>query len=360
MATLTRASNQWTTRPKDERYDSLEGLHLAAQGYRERARKALVATRDLHPVVLEDGKVGLNGKTGINAPVTHWAFGQLARISDAPADYLRSLPASLAVECLQEGITSPKSGHDAQTMVLFDQNGDATIRALTSTKYTRIFNSDVTTRLVRLNQERPEWQPAPAAMDGSRGLYMGDRDMFAFLVDNNRRVFEKDENGGFSRGFFVWNSEVGAEAFGLMTFLYEYVCGNHIVWGAKAIRELRLRHVGSADERAAQAFDATITAYDETSSSTEETMIRTARGFRIAESKDDVLDKVFGLRVPVLTRKALEASYTVADQFSDWYGDPRTAWGLANGITQFSQSKAYANQRVELDRAAGRVLDMAF
>lgn len=365
MSTLTRASTQWATRPQDEKFSSLADLHQAALGYRERARKAVIATKDLHPVVLEDqvsGEpkgVGLNGKTGVTAPVTHWAFGQLARIADAPAEYLRGLPAPLAVQCLEAGIANPKAQHDPQTLVLLDQNGSATVRALTSTRYTRIFNSDVTARLIRLSEERPEWQPAPAAFDGARGLYLGDRDMFAFLVDNDRRIFEKS-NGGLSRGFFVENSEVGASSFVITTFLYEYVCGNHIVWGAKAIRELRLRHVGANDEKAFNAFQATVVEYMESSAEDEEALIGKARSFRIAEDKDSVLDKVFGLRQPALTRKVLEQSYALSEQFSDWYGDPRTAWAVANGITQYSQSKNYANQRNELDRAAGRVLDMAF
>lgn len=359
MSTLTRASNQWATRPKDERFASLEDLHASAVASRERARKASIATQDLHASVI-DQSVVLNGKSGLTAPLTHWAFGQLARIANAPADYLRKLTPALAASCVNEGIAKPgDQNHDPNTLVLFDQNGSTQVRALTSTSYARIFDVDITSRLMRLAEQKPEWQPAPAAFDGSRGLYRGDRDMFAFLVDNDRRIFEK-KNGGLSRGFFVWNSEVGAEAFGIMTFLYEYVCGNHMIWGAQAVKELRLRHVGNVGEKADAAFDATIIQYAESSFQREEELITRAQSYKIADTKDDLLDKVFGLRIPVLSRKVIESAYALADQFSEWYGDPRTAWGMANGITQFSQSKSYANQRVDLDRAAGKVLDLAF
>jgi hypothetical protein len=360
MATLTKASAQWVNRPADESYESLEALHQAAGTAAQRARKAVVPTRDLHPVVMSDGNIALNGSSGINAPLSHWSFGQLARIADAPADYLRQLPAPLAVDCLVQGIRNPQTNHDDNTLVLFDQNGSTRVRALTSTGYARIMNVDVTSRLIRLAEQKPEWQPAPAAMDGKRGLYQGDRDMFAFLVDNGRRVFEQAPGGGLSRGFFVWNSEVGAESFGICTFLYEYVCGNHIVWGAKAVKELRLRHVGKALENSMSGIDAYLKEYEDSSAKTEEDLIFKARQFRIGETKDEVLDKVFGLRVPALSRKVIVGAYEIAENFSDRYGDPRTAWAVANGITQFSQSKQYANQRVELDRAGGKVLDMAF
>jgi hypothetical protein len=29
-----------------------------------------------------------------------------------------------------------------------------------------------------------------------------------------------------------------------MTFLYEYVCGNHRVWGARHLDEARIIHIG--------------------------------------------------------------------------------------------------------------------
>jgi hypothetical protein len=29
-----------------------------------------------------------------------------------------------------------------------------------------------------------------------------------------------------------------------MTFLYEYVCGNHRVWGASNVVEVKIRHIG--------------------------------------------------------------------------------------------------------------------
>lgn len=372
MATLERASREWANRPADERFASLADLHAKAEEKRQRARTSTVPTDSLLPV-LSDGSgtetsapstgdsIALQGRqSGIIAPLSHWAFGQLAKIAQAPADYLRSLPTAIVVDALKFGVIKHAGQQDPETRILFDQNGHATVRALTSTRYSRIFDSDITSRLIRLTEMRPEWQPAPAAFDGSRGLYMGDRDMFAFMVDNDRRIFETGPGGGLGRGFFAWNSEVGASTFGICTFLYEYVCGNHRVWGAKAVREMRVRHVGDADQRALGQFDVTVTAYADSAASREENLIGQAQRYRIADTKDEVLDRIFALRDPFLTRKVLADSYDVAEKHSDWYGDPRTAWGIAGGITELSQTKQYAGQRVDLDRAAGKVMDMAF
>ena len=182
-----------------------------------------------------------------------------------PRSAAASLAPTLAADCLNAGL--PEADGDARLLLNGDASGHMTARAITSDRYSRIWNADITARLLDL-EAGGVWQPAPAAFDGSRGLYLGDRDMFAFMVDNERRIFETLPGGGLSRGFFAWNSEVGAASFGIMTFLYEYVCGNHRVWGAKQVSEVRLRHVGEGlDHRAFSTLRATLINYANTSAS---------------------------------------------------------------------------------------------
>jgi len=82
--------------------------------------------------------------------LTHWAFGQLARIAGAPAEYLRSLPANIVVDAVTHGLKNPTNNRDEDTRLLVDRYEHDTIRAMTSTSYTRIFNADITGRLLRL------------------------------------------------------------------------------------------------------------------------------------------------------------------------------------------------------------------
>lgn len=56
--------------------------------------------------------------------------------------------------------------------------------------------------------------------------------------------------------------------------------------------------------------------------------------------------------------RASEA-YALTDRYSDVHGNPRSAWGFSSGVTRLSQSIGYADDRMELDRAAGRVLSLA-
>lgn len=361
MTTLMAANRQWMSRPADERYASTADLHAAALGGKELARRSEVKTSKLR-VEAHDGNVFLMGAKD-QIQLTNWSFGQLSTAADAPASYLQRLPAHMAADCINHGIRESITAkdRDRDNLMLFkkEHSGMVTLRALTSTRYSRIWNSDITRRLVEL-EETTEWQPAPAAFDGSRGLYLGDRDMFAFMVDNNRRIFEKGPGGGLSRGFFVTNSEVGACSFKLTSFFYNYVCGNHMVWGASGIKEIKIRHVGNADTIATDELRAELTAYADGSAKEDELKVEKMRTYTIGKDLDDVLDKVMGLRIGGLSRKLVTAGYELAQQREDWYGAPNTMWGLAGGLTEIARDMPNADDRTALEATTGKLMEIAF
>jgi hypothetical protein len=356
---LTKANNQWASRPADERFGSIAAMHDRALASRTGAAVAKIKADALR-LVAQGDDLQLQGPTGQTASLTNWSYRQVASRAGAPVDYITTLPAPLAAECLNTGLRRSEDSSDS--MVLFDKSGPAglTARAMTSDKYSRIWNADITARLLELEARGP-WQPAPAAFDGSRGLYLGDRDMFAFLVDNNRRIFESGPAGGLSRGFFIWNSEVGASSFGIMTFLYEYVCGNHRVWGVSDIAEMRIIHIGRDQQR--KAFDkmtVELRKYADASAAEDEAKVTAARRFVIGANKDEILDELFKLKAPGLTRKLIGQSYDLAEKRVDWYGNPRTAWGMAGAITEIARDLPYAADRNTIELAATKVMEMAF
>jgi hypothetical protein len=359
MSVLTHANREWESRPADERFGSLQDMHRAALAFRDNAAQGTVPTKNLI-VRPEDEGLVVTGSTGLPACLTHFSFGQIASKAGAPAGYLRTLPAKLAAECINTGLDGLSA--DEKAMLLFDRRGALKLRGLTSEKYARIWNSDVTERLLQIEAEGP-WQPAPAAFDGSRGLYLGDRDMFAFMVDNNRRIFEKGPAGGLSRGFFMWNSEVGARSIGVATFLYEYVCGNHRVWGASDVKEVSIRHIGDLGTDGEKAFAklaVELQRYAESSAADDEAKVAAAMQYEIAATKDEVIDAVFKFATGSLSRTKITEAYDLAATREDWYGSPRTAWGLSGGMTQLARDLPNADDRHALDKAAGKILEMAF
>jgi len=385
---LFKASRQWAERPNDERFWTLGEMYEACKAYAESAVQAKVPYSDIR-VEADGNDVLLSGRTGQRAELTHWAFGQLSSLIGAPASYLRNLPATLAVQNLNHGLKmraeDDKDHRDAQ--LLFHRNGGLLLRAMTSDLYKLIWNWKVIQRLRDL--ETDGWRIPPARVAPNigglvcrpatekdvlevkaqgglaievgdmicpSGLYASDHDMFAFMINEKNRI-DDGTDLGLSRGFFVENSEVGDASFKLTTFLYRFVCGNHIVWDASNVKEVRLRHVGTADFASGRVI-ANFRKYADDSASGLEAQIAKARRVEIAGSMEEVVDRLFSLRIS--SRKVLEQSYAVAERHVDIDGSPRSPWGFAQGMTRYSQTLPYADQRSEIDRAAGKVLQIAF
>lgn len=383
---LFKASQQWSTRPDDERFWTLDEMRNVCKTYADSAKTSSVPYDKLRAEV-DEGEVKIAGRSGVFARLTHWAFGQMARIAEAPAEYLRRLPATLAVQNLNHGLKAHTQTNQAS--LLFHSNGDLILRSVTSDMYSRIWNWELIDRLLPLMAQGWRVPPARAcrpSQAGARqateadvidstyakesglsirigdmiapaGLYASDHDMFVFMVNEDKRI-EDGSDGGLGRGFFVENSEVRASALKITQFLYRFVCGNHIVWGASKVREISIRHVGSADYKAWRHLQMEVKRYSDSSASDLEAKITVARRYEIAKTKDEVLDRLFGLRC--ISRKNLELAYELTEKNEKQDGNPRTAWGMAQGITRLSQESSYMDERTQLDKAATRVIEIAF
>jgi hypothetical protein len=355
---LTKANRQWESRPADERFGSLDAMDKAARAFKSSAVVEEIKAKALRAVATSNDNLILQADGIGEAVMNNWSFSQLAGRASAPTAYLKTLPAQLAADCLNVGLEREHRGESGEKSVQL-LHGQGRVRAITSDKYSRIWNADITGRLLELEARGP-WQPAPAAFDGSRGLYLGDRDMFAFLVDNERRIFETGPGGGLSRGFFCWNSEVGDASFGIMTFLYEYVCGNHRVWGVQDVAEAKVIHIGK--DQSGKAFDmmaVEVKKYAEASASEDELKVERCRRHVLGAKKEDVLDAIFKLKVQGITKTLAGEAYDLAEKRVDWYGAPNTIWGYAGGLTEIARDLPNASDRHAIDCAAARIMEMA-
>lgn len=393
---LFKASSQWSSRPADERFETLESLHAATLAYYQTSGEKLV---DLSTIRTEaNGKdVQLVGRANTPAQLTNWSFGQLSQRIGAPASYLRALPATLASQNLNYGLArlSDASDDEKKVNLLFHQNGSLLLRAFTSDKYARIWNWEVCERL--LNLQSQGWRPAKPTMhwgadtvgqciscDGTGqgsiisgvskcvpcngtgkelpALYASDHDMFVFLMADNVTVPQPvkssaGDSAPLYRGVIVENSEVGASALKLTRFWFNAMCGNHIIWGASNILEISVRHVGDARARWS-AYQYQLRKYMESSADEDVAVMSKAKTRVIADTKDEVLDRLFGMRSLNLSRKVLEGGYNAAIPEQD--GSPKTVWGMVQGLTRHSQTTPFADTRAGIDRAAGKLMEVEF
>lgn len=356
---LFHAANQWAKRPADENFDTLEEMYTVTRRYADSARTKEMPTSDLRAESVE-GDLVVVGRQSYPAGVTNYAFGQLAQRAGAPASYLRKLPATLAAQNLNYGLKR----HSGEAQLLFHlDEGRLVLRAATSSKYERVWNYEVVQRLANFSsrhglvpaQQTFSWSGGEVPEDAQKALYASDHDMFAFMMTPDRTIIDPTGQP-LRRGVIVQNSEVGAASLKFMGFLFRDVCANHIIWGAQELAEVRLTHVGEIRDRMAGAWMNVRRYLDGAASLDEATMQQMT--VRIAGTKDEVLDKLFGVRSLRLSRRALTASYDAVVPDED--GDPNTVWGMAQGITRHSQTLGFADERVELDRAAGRLLEINF
>lgn len=381
---LNAAHRQWATRPADQRFWNLKQMHEFVTTVKNRSNETTTGLDALRVAHTADDDLVLtrgNGRLGF----TNWSFGQLCRRIGAPAAYLSDLPAPLAASCINESIKAEAKRDGHAVKLLHYQNGSARLRALTGPDYGRIWNSDVTSRLLRLSEEQG-WRTPPTRTGGAEGeesrpataedcmgasfvqpgdmispggLYASDRDMFAFMVDAAHPINDGSPDGLW-RGFFAQNSEVGDCSWILTFFKFRGTCGNHIIHGGSLLREIRIRHVGSANDRAMKALRADLTEYMNQSAAEDEKIIVQAKNLVLGANKDEVLDRLFGLKVA--SRQILGAAWDRAIETAtvDEDGPVDTAWGYTQALTRYSQTLPWMDRRTDLDRAAGKVLALAY
>lgn len=361
MSQLMQASRQWRSRPADQRFTSLLALNEHCQNMRRQSSGKVLSSRaiQVHPVDgTQDGLVAV-GPNGSPAALTHWSFGQLAQRAGAPAGYLRDLPSPLAANCVNYGLHHRRDVEDIG--VLLYKNGETSLRAVTGPNYGRIWNSTITQALVdrfgdgitgHFRVPGEFGQRVDVTKDNTT-LYASDRDMFVFLADEDRRITvpnrRNGQSGSLARGFFVWNSEVGAATFGVALFLFDYVCCNRIVWGAQEYKEIRIRHTSSAPDRWIEEVTPAITAYAESSTAGVTEAINAAQ-----QKKIDNLDTFLKNRFTAGQVSAIKAVHLAEEE-----RPIETLWDVTTAVTAYARGVQYQNDRVDLEREAGKLLQMA-
>ena len=354
---ITTASRQWANRPDDERFVSLEDLMAHVAKRRGECFTTAAPTADLRvlPLTGDDIAIEVHDRTkGGNVQLlpSNWSFSQLSSYAGAPGSYLRKLPSELAAINLQWGLEHSPVREDA--LVLGHHNGDSRLRAMTSTTYGRIWDEQVVNSVIKAN-DNGKWV-VPSASYTSRDpkrattLYASDRDVFVFLVDPANPIEVAGEQ--MFRGFITWNSEVGSATFGLQTFLYRYVCDNRIIWGATDVQELTIRHTGGAPDRFAYEGRRYLERYSNEGTGKIAEVIARAKSLEVAKE-----DKGVGqwLRDRGFTKPTADAAIAKAQEEE---GGARSLWNIINGITAHARGVEHTDVRVDLERRAGRLMDV--
>src|SRR3954470_22487984 len=316
--TAYTAHREWASRPPDERYASVHALYEAARARRQQLEQRIIETGEFRTEAVDDD-LAFRETSGHTATLTHWSFGQLATIAGAPPNYLRSLPASIASSAINYGLRRVQR---EQHQLFVKDTAPWTVHALTSPRYARVHHDELASRVLDLMVLHPAWHLPLGYKDGEfgaekvpSGAYLGDRDMFLFLVDGNRDLDDPTDrtHAGLFRGFILRNSDVGAAALTLDVFLFRLVCGNHIIWGFQHVAGFRRRHVGTSIQEAWSSSLASVRTALDADPAADRAMLLRATSQEIAPTRDGVIEPV--TRRLELPLKPADAAYALAEQY---------------------------------------------
>lgn len=384
MSNLYQANAQWRLRPDDQRVLTLDEMEARVRSRKERSWTSAQLSESIRidvdqntqDINAQDLRIMFEDRVS-GAPhslqLTNHAFNQLSAYAGAPAGYLAKLPAVVASLNLNIGMRLMPQRNEGLILAEDGETIDGetgrieTMRSITSTSYGRIWDLQVVQAVQRVNQDG-RWQ-VPASTTFAQSplqsttLYLSDRDSWIFLVDQQNAIEVPGESHPLYRGFIVFNSEVGDKVFGLMTFLFRTVCSNRIIWDARDVRELRIRHTGGAPERFATEGRRQLMNYAEAST------VDTVRGITAAKQKDIPISGDFRTMNARDQQKAVvdymaeklgftrSAAQSSVDMAVAEEGQCRTMWDIVNGVTAFSRTIPHTDKRVELEQKAGKLMD---
>ena len=371
---IGRVSSEWFSRPADERYLSLSELMAAVKGRAERSRTRTIESAAVR-VEADRGDAErlalvLPGSDQPVAP-THWSFGQLAALVGAPAAYLRQLPAPLAGINLQYGLTSHRA---EQVKTLETDDGRVELRAVTGPDYGRIYDHELVAAVQRIagnGTGDTRWK-VPGVLDWSTGvynplvditqdtttLYASDRDVFLFLVDDLNPIEAGRLPDGspdlYFRGFYCWNSEVGAKTLGIASFYLRAVCQNRNLWGVEDFEEITIRHSKYAASRFAHEAAPALTRFANSSPQPFINGIRQARERIVARTDED--------RTEFLRKRGFgkaETAKIIETVLAEEGRKPESVFDFVQGINAVARDKPHQDARLDLEARAKKLLDRA-
>jgi len=367
-----RVSSEWFSRPDDERFLSLSDLYDKVRSRAERATTTVVESRGLRVEARSDEPERLSlYAPGSDRPIapTNWSFGQLCNLVGAPASYMRALPAALAGINLQHGLLTHRG---EQVKLLETDDGRTELRAVTGPDYGRIWDHELVAAVMKIAGNGvgdTRWK-VPGVLDWSRmlynphvdvsrdttTLYASDRDVFLFLVDDTHPIeagrLPNGEPDLYFRGFYCWNSEVGAKTLGIATFYLRAVCMNRNLWGVENFEEISIRHSKFAANRFAHEAAPALTQFADSSPLGFIAGIRAARE-RIVARKDD--DREGFLRKAGFSRA--DTSRVIATVLAEEGHPPSSVLDFVQGITALARMRPHQDARLELEGKARTLME---
>ena len=340
MVQLTRASQELYRRSPDECFSTLEELWQHTRQEREFSQDRWHLPQVLAPRV-NGGQVTVTLDDQGPHLLNHWSFAQLCRLAAVNIETLNRLSPETASLALQE--TLPSAEKPIQLLTTGKM-----VRSLHGVVYTRLWNVDL---LDVIREFATDFEPPQAGLNGATGLYCGEEDLFAFMIDPTGWT----EIGGeaFAPGFFVWNSEVGCRSLGIQTFWFQAVCRNHVVWDAVEVVDYTRKHtakVGNGLTEIRRIIEMLVEKRDERRDGFVRVLTR-AMSQTLGADAESATKELLKNGIP---RNLAHDAIEIARQQGRF-----TIFSLVDALTRLTQKVKYIGDRTDADAKVAALLALA-
>lgn len=340
MVNLTRAHHELFRRAPDEQFKSLDELWQHCRDEQQFATERWQLPQKLYPRADGDTVI-LMSADDEPCRLNDWSFTQLCRLSGVSKDTIGRLSAETAAVALRE--TLPRADKPVQLLT-----AGASVRSMHGVAYTRLWNVDL---LNVVRSYAGDFRPPQAGCTGGSGLYCGEQDLFAFLIDPEG--WTEIEGDAFAPGFFVWNSEVGRRSLGIQTFWFQAVCQNHIVWDATEVVEFSRKHTASVQD-GLDEIARRIAALSAKRDSRRDGFVRAIRNAMTAKLGDDAEETAKTLLAHGIPRGLGNEALEIAKTQGRF-----TIFSIVDALTRLTQKVQFVGDRVELDAKVAGLLALA-
>jgi hypothetical protein len=158
----------------------------------------------------------------------------------------------------------------------------------------------------------------------------------------------------FFRGFYCWNSEVGAKTLGMASFYLRAVCQNRNLWGVEDFEEITIRHSKYAASRFAHEATPALTRFADSSPMPFVNGIKVAREKIVARTDED--------RDEFLRERGFSKAETtkiIETVLAEEGRKPESVFDFVQGITAVARGKPQQDARLDFESRAKKLLDRA-
>ena len=340
MVQLTRASQELYRRSPDECFATVAELWQHTRQEREFSQDRWHLPQVLAPRA-SGGQVTVTLDDQGPHLLNHWSFAQLCRLAGINIETVNRLSPETASLALQE--TLPSAEKPIQLLTTGNM-----VRSLHGVVYTRLWNADL---LAVIREFATDFEPPQTGVNGATGLYCGEQDLFAFLIDPTGWA----EIGGeaFAPGFFVWNSEVGRRSLGIQTFWFQAVCRNHIVWDAVEVVDYTRKHtakVGNGLTEIRRIIEMLVEKRDQRRDGFVRVLTR-AMSQTLGADAESATKELLKNGIP---RHLAHDAIEIARQQGRF-----TIFSLVDALTRLTQKAKYIGDRTEADAKVAALLALA-